>query len=132
VDEQAGGRIVNTELGRRVLDHVAAHRNLFDTSTFGNRDERGTVADLAGRAMLLSGYTLGWQGDYTRPDGTRVELHTYSDEARGLLGLDDEEFYGRDDADHMLFDWQPEETAIAAFRAIVERAEAREEAERGA
>lgn len=116
---------MNTELGREVLDHITAHPGQFDTSTFGDRTERGTVADLAGRTMLLSGYTLGRQGDYTRPDGTRVPLHKYSDEARGLLDLDDEEFYGRDDADHMLFDWQPEEDAIAAFTAIVERAEAR-------
>jgi hypothetical protein len=113
---------VNAALGRRVLNHLTWHRDQLDTSGWGWHDcERGTIASVAGWALLLSGYTLPQRGQYQRPDGTVVGWHQAADEAAGLLGLTGAEQYG---GDCPLFGEPDEGKAIARLRALVEAAEA--------
>lgn len=115
---------MNTELGRKVLAHVTARRDQFDMTVWGDRDpECGTVACLAGWAMLLSGYRLR-DGEFVRPDGCEVESGTEGDEAALLLELSDAERYGSHGEECSLFGEWDEEEAIARFRKLVEASEA--------
>lgn len=115
-------------LGRKVLDHVVAHRDQFDMGSWGYTNSVcGTSACLAGWAMLLSGYTLDENDDtFHRPDGVRVRDE--GSEAQQLLGLTDTERYGQGDIDESLFTLDEDE-AISCFRALVETAEAAERAD---
>jgi hypothetical protein len=116
---------MNTELGRKVLEHVTAHRGQFDMSIYVDADpECGTTACLAGWAMLLSGYRAA-DASVMRPDGSYVI--DKSNEAARLLGLDHAEQYGSY-GDCTLFGEFSEERAIERFRAILEAAEARQAA----
>jgi hypothetical protein len=116
---------VNTELGRRILDHVTAHRSQFDMGIWGQWDpECGTTACLAGWAMLLSGYRVNAQGDFIRPDGGAVRPGIEGDEAADLLDLSYVERYGTDEDDCSLFTSPDEDAAIERFRALVDTAEA--------
>jgi hypothetical protein len=123
----------NPELGRLVLKRIEAEPELFDMETYGMITPCGTVACLAGHAMLASGYVLRETGSlfdplsvFIRPDGTPV--HDKGREAAGLLGLTDGEFRGEDyrlgGIQIPLFHgMQSRERAIARFRALVEAAE---------
>ena len=119
---------MNTELGRKVLDHVTVHRDQFDMGIWGEPDtECGTVACLAGWAMLLSGYRLGYgrKGSYfARPDGTPIPDGTDGDEAARLLDLSCEERYGSGEDECSLFTAPDDDIAIERFRALVDAAEA--------
>lgn len=115
---------MNADLGRKVLDHVTAHREQFDMSDFGHIDpECGTVCCLGGWAMVLSGYHVSPQA-FFRPDGSVVGSE--GDEARELLGLSDEEYareYEGSRVPSLFLDYD-EDRAIERFRALVEAAEA--------
>jgi len=101
-----------------ILDHVTACPGQFDPGTWGRRGpDGGIVADLGGRAMLLSGYQLEG-GRYRRPDGTRVGR--MSAEARRLLDLSDGEYYGPPGP---LFAIQERDLAVLRLRALVEAAD---------
>jgi hypothetical protein len=116
---------MDAKLGREVLDYVTAHRSEFDTMVFAEIRQGVTVADLAGHAMLQSGYTFrkGARGfSFFRPAGTRVT--DVVQEARDLLRLTDEEYYGAAAEPAPLFGVQAEDQAIERFQAIVEAAEA--------
>lgn len=116
---------MNTELGRRILDHITAHRDQFDMGIWGRFDpECGTAACLAGWAMLLSGYRVNDIEDFIRPDGSAVRPGVEGDEAAGLLDLSYEERYGAEEDECSLFTSPDEDQAIARFRALVEVAEA--------
>lgn len=113
-------------LGRKVLDYVTAHRDEFDMKVFGIRGTAcGTVACLAGHAMLLSGYSLAEAGGgypFSRPDGTPV--FDEASEATRLLALTDEEYYGDWQEPATLFGPQNDDYAIGRLRSLVEAAEA--------
>ncbi len=111
----------NVQLGRKVLDYVTEHPKQFNMSTYGQTWSCGTVACLAGHAMLLAGYEMNRGGTYYRPDGSVVECE--SGEAAALLGLSEEERFPPDEftifSGHL-----SNNTAINRFREIVEKAEA--------
>jgi hypothetical protein len=94
----------NAELGRLALKQIDTFPDTFSMSTWGIRTECGTVACLAGHAMLCSGYEEKTfpqyrMVSYIRPDGAEV-LRTltghraYGDEAQELLGMSKTERYG--------------------------------------
>lgn len=115
---------MNTELGRKVLDHVTAHRDQFDMRKWGEGNEAcGTTACLAGWAMLLSGYSLRDWDIFVRPDGSFVPRGYRNDEGAALLELSEAERYG-DVGQHTLFGEPDDDKAIERFRALLEAAEA--------
>jgi hypothetical protein len=106
----------NTELGKLVIKQIEAFPETFNMGTFGMfiqyGTECGTVACLAGHALLLSGYDLRPSTPgrycYLRPDGNEVGIGS---EARQLLGMRREE--------QALF-YLSEDIAVPVFRALAE------------
>lgn len=115
---------MNTELGRKVLGHITTHREQFDMTVYGEKyPECGTVACIAGWAMLLSGYQLsdGPGGShFIRPDGSTVPDSMNGDEAAELLDLTAAERYGGPESECSLFTEWDEDAAIDRFRMLVE------------
>lgn len=108
----------NTELGKLVLKQIGAFPETFRMSTFGYISPCGTVACLAGHAMLLSGYELN-NSDfaitiprYRRPDGSLVSPPAMGAEAAQLLGM-----HGQEQAVFYLG-----EIAVPVFRALCDGA----------
>jgi hypothetical protein len=116
---------MNASLLRAVLTHVEDHPGQFDTTTYGElRPAGGIAADIAGRALLLSGWTLVADSTFRSPDGTRV-ISGPADiefEAQALLGLSDDELWDNGDLDN-LFDL-PARDAVTRLRELAEQAEA--------
>lgn len=120
----------NPELGRKILDIIDTQPEKFQMSVFGAHrydpagEVCGTVACLAGWAMLLSGYELDKDDIFLRPDGTDVDSE--DGEARELLGMSiTDELSGYDGSVHdphakVWFDFfhGPDR-----FRKLVEKAE---------
>lgn len=126
----------NPRLGRKTLDHVVAFREQFDMAVWGElTPECGTVACLAGHALLQDGCRLDGDDQFYRPDGSWIA--DPGAEATDRLGLTDHERWGAYDETCSLFGEPDEDEAIARFRAIVEASEAaadlleREEIRRG-
>jgi hypothetical protein len=123
----------NPELARLVLKQVQAHPETFEMGVWGMREECGTVACLAGWAMVFSGYELrqvplppyarpeqpGDTWAFFRPDGTWVEEDEW--EGRHLLGLSDEEY--RDGFGVELFYDDPE-GALTRLQELIAASEA--------
>ena len=108
-------------LGRKVLDHVTAHREQFDMKDWGRITPTcGTSACLAGWTLLLHGHTVDEAGVFRDSAGCRVGVPTTAAE---LLKLTDEERWGADPANPGLFSEFDDDVAIARFRALVEAAE---------
>jgi hypothetical protein len=95
--------MMDTELAKLILKQARTCPETFYMGSWGYESSCGTVACLAGHAMLLSGYRLRSDeernkegqliGDYRLyecPDGTLVEGF-YGDEAQRLLQMTDEE-----------------------------------------
>jgi hypothetical protein len=116
---------VNAKLLRAVLTHVEDNPALFDPCVWGEADrDTGDVTDLGGRALLLSGWTLIRDNEFLSPDGTR-EISQSDDiarEARGALGLTEDEFWDGSDFD-TLFDLD-RDAAVARLRELTGQAEA--------
>jgi hypothetical protein len=115
----------NVTLGRKVLNHIEAHREQFDVKKWGRPDPAcGTVACIAGHTVLMSGYRLQGPGEWKRPDGTVICGSVAYDAAR-LLGLSDREWHWSPGEDRCgLFSGsQTDDEAIERFKAIVEAAE---------
>lgn len=109
---------------RALLTHVEDNSHLFDTTTYAEARPSGIAADLAGRALLLNGWTLAGDDAFLSPDGTR-ELERPSDiedEAQAILGLSDDETWDGSDLDK-LFDL-PAGMAVERLRVLTEKAEA--------
>lgn len=116
----------NPELGRKVLDHVTGHPELFKMSTWGQVTECGTAGCLAGHTMLQDGYSFDEDTSrFVRPDGSTVSSGAEGDEAARLLGLTVDEQY---DEGWDLFSAAQTEDHVAWFRSIVEASEAIEAA----
>ena len=114
---------MNAELGRKVLDHVTAHRDQFDMMTWGEGNEAcGTTACLAGWAMLLSGYRIRDWDTFVRPDGSFVPRGHRGTEGAVLLELSEAERYGSI-GQYTLFGEPDEDRAIERLRVLVEAAE---------
>ena len=89
---------MNTELGRRILDHITAHRDQFDMGIWGRFDpECGTAAPTSQAdedPCSCPCYRVNDIEDFIRPDGSAVRPGIEGDEAAGLLDLSYEEQYG--------------------------------------
>jgi hypothetical protein len=109
----------NPELGRKVLNVADLEPESFSMGTWGERTVCGTVACLAGHALLQSGYRLHRSGEFTRPDGTHV--YSMSGEAERLLGMTGQEAQG----DGIIPLWYDMFGGLDRFRKLVEEAEGR-------
>jgi len=116
---------VNAPLLRAVLAHIEDNPALFDPRVWGETDrDGGDVADIAGRALLISGWTLVEDNVFRSEDGTR-ELCRSEDierEAIALLGLTEDEFWNGTDLD-TLFDLDREK-AVTRLRELTGQAQA--------
>lgn len=115
---------MNAALLRAVLTHIESFPALFDTTAYGEAGRGGIVGDIAGRALLLSGWTLTGCNAFRSPDGTR-EVTLYQgieDEAQALLGLSADQLWDGGDLD-CLFDFGRDE-AVRRLRELTEEAEA--------
>ncbi len=116
---------MNASLLRAVLTHAEDYPHLLDTTTYGEYRPSGEIAaDIAGRALLLSGWTLTGDSTFRSPDGSRT-LSGPADiefEAQALLGLSDDELWDNGDLDN-LFDLPPR-YAVTRLRELAEQAEA--------
>lgn len=115
-------------MGRLVLKQIDADPASFDMLTFGKRTDCGTVACLAGHALLLSGYRMVEAGAdapgqvWYRPDGTRVTC--LDAEGQAVLGLTQKEYLYRPDGDEVpLFYDYSETMAVERLRLAVEASE---------
>lgn len=109
---------------RELLTHVEDNSALFDTITYGEARPSGIAADLAGRTLLLHGWTLAGDDSFLSPDGTREISRPYEieDEAQALLGLSDEQLW-KGSGINRLFSLPPGE-AVTRLRELTEEAEA--------
>jgi hypothetical protein len=116
---------VNASLLRAVLTHTEDHPDLLDLTTYGEARPSGDIAaDLAGRALLLSGWTLVADSTFRSPDGTR-EVSGGKDieaEAQAALGLTDDELWSNGDFETLFT--LPEFEAVKRLRELTEQAEA--------
>jgi hypothetical protein len=118
--------VENKELGRLVLKQAEAEPRSLDMCSWGHRDSCGTVACIAGWAMIFSGYTLPDEHDecgcYQRPDGTHVSNH--GEEGQRLLGLSNEERYSVftvwDDGYDLFFPYEKPRLALQRLRELCE------------
>jgi hypothetical protein len=117
---------VNAKLLRALLTHVTDNPALLDPTTYGEFRPSGQIAaDIAGRALLLSGWTLNGDKTFRSPDGSR-EISCYweiEDEAQALLDLTDDELWAGSDYDR-LFSILGREEAVRRLRELTEQAEA--------
>lgn len=117
---------MNAKLLRAVLTHVEDHPDLFDTTTYGEARPSGEIAaDIAGRTLLESGWTLVADSTFRSPDGRReVSLHwEVEDEAQALLDVTDDDLWAGGDFE-CLFTITDEDEAVSRLRELTEQAEA--------
>lgn len=117
--------MANAKLLRELLTFTEGNPHLLDTTTYGQGRPSGEVAaDLAGRTLLLDGWTLAGDDAFLSSDGLREisRPKDIEDEAQALLGLTDDELWGGGDFDK-LFDL-PAGMAVERLRVLTEEAEA--------
>lgn len=115
---------MDAKLGRAVLTHIEDHPHLFDTTTWAEDRPSGVVADIAGRALLLSDWTLVEDNTFRDPDD-KYEIHhpdTIEAEACAVLGLTQDELWDSGDL-YNLFTLN-DFAAVARLRELLEAAEA--------
>lgn len=117
---------MNAALLRAVLTHIESYPALLDLTAFGEALPSGEVAaDIAGRALLLSGWTLTAKDTFRSPDGKR-EISAYwevEDEAQALLDLTDDDLWAHRDLE-CLFTITDGDEAVRRLRELTEQAEA--------
>lgn len=107
----------NPALGRRVIDVMDTDPEHFSMATWGSRTACGTVACLAGTAMLLSGYAFDGM-NFFRPDGSITDREDL--EAASLLGMSPAEVNGGAPG---LGIWYDMASGPDRFRKLVEESE---------
>jgi len=115
--------MANASLLRAVLTHVEDYPGQFDTTTYGELRPSGDIAaDIAGRALLLSGWTLAGDSAFRKGARTLSGPADIEFEVQALLGLSDDELWDNGDLDN-LFDL-PARGAVTRLRELAEQAEA--------
>lgn len=117
---------MNAALLRAVLTHAESFSALLDLTTYGEARPSGDIAaDIPGRALLESGWTLVADGTFRSPDGTReISRHwEIEDEAQALLDLTDDDLWAHNDLE-CLFTITDEDEAVRRLRELTEQAEA--------
>jgi hypothetical protein len=114
----------NIELAKLILKQIDAFPESFDMNSWVAVSPCGTVACIAGHAMLLSGYSWGktlhpggyYISRFTRPDGTVVDDN--QTEGQKLLGLADDEYFTEYAGDPMGLFWLENDEAVARLRSL--------------
>jgi hypothetical protein len=117
---------VNAPLLRAVLTHVTTYPALLDLTTYAEHRPSGDiVADIPGRALLESGWTLVADKTFRCPDGKRevCEGWAIEDEAQALLDLTDDDLWAGRDLE-CLFTITGNDEAVRRLTALTEAAEA--------
>ncbi len=117
--------MANAKLLRELLAFTEDNPHLLDTTTYGQDRPSGEVAaDLAGRTLLLNGWTLAGDDAFLSLDGSREidRSRDIEDEAQALLGLSGDQLWDGRDHD-CLFDL-PARLAVERLRVLTEEAEA--------
>ena len=114
---------MNAKPLRELLTHIEDNPALLDVNTYGEARPSGIVADLAGRMLLLNGWTLAGDDSFLSPDGTREinRPQDIEDEAQALLGLSDDQLWDGGDRDRLFS--LPANEAVARLRELTEEAE---------
>ena len=110
----------NPELGRKVLDVADFEPEHFDMHVWAKHSLCGTVACLAGHALLQAGYELDSWSQFVRPDDLSY-VTGIPWEAELVLGMTGEEVDGAHGSNLPL--WNDFENGLERFRAVVEKAE---------
>lgn len=117
--------MANASLLRELLTFIEDNPEQFDTTVFGEPGRPcGPVADLAGHALMLGGWTLVADNTFKSPDGGR-EIRRYEDierEACALLGLTEDEYWDGGDISPLFA--LNGDAAIRRLRELTEQAEA--------
>jgi hypothetical protein len=117
---------MDAKLLRAVLTHTQDHPELLDLTTYGQEGPRGIAADIAGRALLLSGrWELAGNSTFkSADDGREVSgWQAVEHEARTVLGLTEDEEWGHGDITP-LFSITSRDEATGRLRELTEEAEA--------
>lgn len=117
---------MNAALLRAVLTHAEDHPDLLDTTTYGEHRPSGEVAaDIAGRTLLESRWTLTAKDAFRSPDGRREIARGWEidDEAQALLDVTDDDLWAGGDFE-CLFAILDREEAVRRLRELTELAEA--------
>jgi hypothetical protein len=117
---------VNAKLLRVLLTHVTDNPALLDLTTYAEHRPSGDiVADLAGRALLESDWTLVADKTFRSPDGERevCEGWAIEDEAQALLDVTDDDLWANRDLE-CLFTITGNDEAVRRLRELTETAEA--------
>jgi hypothetical protein len=132
---------LNLELAQRVCKQITAFPESYRMECWVGEPEEGcgTVACIAGHAMLMSGYSYTKMKDpdsdsvlpgaflFVRPDGTEVDSSLNESEAISLLELTDEEYEGEDGIP--LFHDYLGDSAATRLRILIEQAEDRDKSD---
>jgi hypothetical protein len=116
---------VNASLLRAVFQHTQDHPDLLDTTTYGEKRPSGDVAaDLAGRALLESGWTLTGDSTFLSASGNREVSgwQEIEDEACAALDLTRDQLWNGGDLDCLFT--LPADEAVKRLRELTEEAEA--------
>jgi hypothetical protein len=118
--------VANAKLLRALLTHVMDHPSLLDLTTYAEHRPSGDiVADLPGRALLESRWTLVADKTFRSPDGEReiCEGWAIEDEAQALLDVTDDDLWAGRDLE-CLFTITDNDEAVRRLTALTEAAEA--------
>jgi len=117
---------VNAKLLRAVLTHIEGNPALLDLTVYGEFRPSGEIAaDIAGRALLESKWTLAAANTFRSPDGKREVSACWEieDEAQALLDVTDDDLWAGGDFE-CLFIVADREEAVGRLRELTEQAEA--------
>lgn len=117
---------MNAKLLRVLLTHVTDHPSLLDLTTYAEyRPSGDIVADLAGRTLLESDWTLVADKTFLSPGGERevCEGWAIEDEAQALLDVTDDDLWANRDLECLFTITDPDE-AVRRLTALTEAAEA--------
>lgn len=117
---------MNAKLLRVLLTHVTDNPALLDLTTYAEARPSGqVVADIAGRALLESGWTLVAKDTFRSPDGKREISAPWEieDEAQALLDVTDDDLWAGRDLE-CLFTITDNDEAVRRLRELTEAAEA--------
>jgi hypothetical protein len=116
---------MDAKLGRQVLTHIEDNPKHFDVTVWGRTDGPGgePAADIGGRALLLSGWTLIEDNTFLSPDGKREirRPEEIEHEACMVLGLSEDEVWDGGDLENLFA--LPADKAVNRLRELVEQAE---------
>ena len=110
---------------RELLTFAEDHPDRIDTTVYGELDRSGgIVGDLAGHALVLSGWKLTADNTFMYPEDGRTVCRGAEIEAEAcaVLGLTEDELWAGRDLDRLF--GLPADAAVKQLRELTEQAEA--------